>query len=83
MKIQLSDDTAGAVVGMSAKDPYRPIVKRFAADGWTLEGDAIDLSGTGRRLYVSHAGGVAVEPFLPGAPGSAAPARAQLEPALH
>jgi HD-GYP domain-containing protein (c-di-GMP phosphodiesterase class II) len=64
MKVELSDGAPCAVVGLSLKDPYRPIVKRFAPNGWTLMAESVDLS-TERHLSIARAGGAEVEPFLP------------------
>lgn len=46
-RLELSDSTRVIVVDADAAQPYRPRVRRLAADGWTLEGDVIDLRAPG------------------------------------
>jgi hypothetical protein len=64
MKVQLTDGSQAAVVAASARSPYRPMVRQFETDGWTLSGKLIDLSRQA-DVQVELAVGVPVKPFLP------------------
>ncbi|MDB5323774.1 MAG: hypothetical protein JWN40_5405 [Phycisphaerales bacterium] len=64
MKIQLTDGTQAAVVAVSPKNPYTPMVRQFENDGQTLSGRLIDLARED-HLQVELAVGVPVKPFLP------------------
>jgi len=64
MKVQLSDNSQAVVVAHSAKTPYRPMVRQFDADGWTLNGRLIDLARE-EGLEIKLAAGVPVAGFMP------------------
>ncbi len=64
MKVQLTDGTQAAVVAISAKNPYTPMVRQFESDGQTLSGRLLDLSHDD-HLQIELAVGVPVKPFLP------------------
>jgi len=63
-RLTLSDCATVLVTFVDPADPFHPIVKRLAADGWTLEEPSIDLGAPGMPTVV-NLNGMAVAPFLP------------------
>jgi response regulator RpfG family c-di-GMP phosphodiesterase len=61
--VTLSDATAAVVVDLNAKDPYRPIVKRLAADLTQVTGDRLDLRLPGAPT-ITHVGRTAVGAYV-------------------
>lgn len=51
-KVTLEDDTQAVVLRID-RNPYKPIVRRLVGDGWTLQGDHIDLSQAGTPQIIS------------------------------
>jgi hypothetical protein len=64
MKVQLTDGSQAVVAATNPRHPYRPTVRRFEADSWTLRGEVIDLSSQ-PDLKVHLAAGVPVAGFIP------------------
>jgi HD-GYP domain-containing protein (c-di-GMP phosphodiesterase class II) len=59
-RVVLNDSTA-AIVTALGKDPYRPIVRRLAADNWTLEDTPHDLSDPTLNLVIESCEGIPVD----------------------
>ncbi|MGH7179617.1 MAG: HD-GYP domain-containing protein [Tepidisphaeraceae bacterium] len=63
-RVGLADGTEAVVVRLREGDPYHPIVRRLADDGWELRETPIDTADPQSPAMVT-AGGKAVEGMLP------------------
>jgi HD-GYP domain-containing protein (c-di-GMP phosphodiesterase class II) len=64
MRVELTDGSPAVVTRVDPADPYRPIIRRFQADGHTLEESAVELRAQ-PDLNIATIAGQKVDGLLP------------------